>query len=82
MDEGGFDDTVEKKVDGGNDESTLQTKVNEETNAADDAMIEGKSCPNAKNSKSDRICPGHERALPIQQTVMELDVKEEGKLFI
>lgn len=25
-----------------------------------------------------RLCPGHERALPIQQTVMELDVKEEG----
>ncbi|XP_060604089.1 ATP-dependent DNA helicase Q4-like [Ruditapes philippinarum] len=25
-----------------------------------------------------RLCPGHERALPIQQTVMDLDVKEEG----
>ena len=27
-----------------------------------------------------RLCPGHERALPIERTVMELDVKEEGKL--
>ena len=26
-----------------------------------------------------RVCPGHERALPIQQTVMDLDVKEEGR---
>ncbi|XP_045192519.2 ATP-dependent DNA helicase Q4-like isoform X3 [Mercenaria mercenaria] len=25
-----------------------------------------------------RLCPGHERALPIQETVMDLDVKEEG----
>lgn len=25
----------------------------------------------------DRLCPGHERALPLEQTVMELDVKEE-----
>ena len=25
-----------------------------------------------------RLCPGHERALPIERTVMELDVKEEG----
>lgn len=25
-----------------------------------------------------RLCPGHERALPIQQTVLDLDVKEEG----
>ncbi len=25
-----------------------------------------------------RICPGHERALPVEATVMELDVREEG----
>jgi hypothetical protein len=28
-----------------------------------------------------RLCPGHERALPIQQTVMDLDVKEEGTII-
>lgn len=32
---------------------------------------------NTKEKKG-RLCPGHERALPIQQTVLELDVKEEG----
>lgn len=26
-----------------------------------------------------RICPGHERAIPIESFVTELDVKEEGK---
>ena len=27
----------------------------------------------------ERLCPGHERAMPIERTVMELDVKEEGR---
>ena len=30
-------------------------------------------------SPSVRVCPGHERALPIESTVMSLDVREEGK---
>ncbi|XP_052816677.1 ATP-dependent DNA helicase Q4-like isoform X2 [Mya arenaria] len=40
--------------------------------------------PNGGESNSagprhkERLCPGHERALPIQQTVLDLDVKEEG----
>ena len=25
-----------------------------------------------------RMCPGHERAIPIETLVMDLDVKEEG----
>lgn len=31
------------------------------------------------DGKKARLCPGHERSLPIEQTVMELDIKEEGK---
>lgn len=27
---------------------------------------------------SKRTCPGHERAIPIEQTITALDVKEEG----
>ena len=33
------------------------------------------------DSLRERICPGHERALPIEQTVIELDVKEEGRFI-
>ena len=29
-----------------------------------------------------RVCPGHERAIPIQSTVQSLDIKEEGKTTI
>lgn len=28
--------------------------------------------------RTHRICPGHERALPIERLVQELDMKEEG----
>ena len=27
----------------------------------------------------ERLCPGHVKAMPIERTVTELDVKEEGK---
>ena len=26
----------------------------------------------------ERVCPGHERAIPIDSTVQQLDIKEEG----
>ena len=30
----------------------------------------------------EQLCPGHERAMPIERTVIELDVKEEGRLHL
>ena len=27
----------------------------------------------------DQLCPGHERAMPVERTVMEIDVTEEDK---
>ena len=32
-----------------------------------------------ETADKERLCPGHERAMPIERTVIELDVKEEGK---
>ena len=32
--------------------------------------------------QSPRICPGHERAVSIESTVMDLDVKEEGMIIV
>ena len=32
------------------------------------------------NTSKIRVCPGHERALSIESTVMTLDVREEGKV--
>jgi len=32
----------------------------------------------SSSSNLKRVCPGHERAIPIEKTVQELDIKEEG----
>ncbi len=40
------------------------------------------SLPSPENTASEgRICPGHERALPIELTVNDLDMKEEGRFL-
>ena len=45
------------------------------------AASEGEGQPEVTMTTKEkgRLCPGHERALPIERTVMELDVKDEGK---
>ena len=59
------------------------SKVYKESNNTSDTVQDSRD-PSDQTSETlpevkARLCPGHERALPIQQTVMDLDVKEEGK---
>lgn len=51
-------------------------KNNEETPSIAKAETSRK-----KEGGKTRLCTGHERALPIQQSVLELDVKEEGNKY-
>ncbi|KAL3859571.1 hypothetical protein ACJMK2_009787, partial [Sinanodonta woodiana] len=63
-----------KEIDSENDVQT-GVSIPSETNL--DAS-EDKNQELRKVGSKARICPGHERALTIEETVMELDVKEEG----
>ncbi|KAL5020858.1 hypothetical protein ScPMuIL_000013 [Solemya velum] len=60
--------------------SPVTQDCKDEYSGDDESLLEAEN----KMSQSEqtvaelRICPGHERALPIENTVMDLDVKEEG----
>jgi len=50
------------------------TDAGKTTDISNDAGCMG----TVKDSKAERICPGHERALVIEECVRTLDMKEEG----
>ncbi|KAK3610308.1 hypothetical protein CHS0354_029774 [Potamilus streckersoni] len=58
-------------------ENDVQTRISipRETNMS---VADDKNQELRRDENKGRICPGHERALAIEETVMELDVKEEG----
>ena len=47
-------------------------------NTQDAAATDDDGDDDAYSVSSKRICPGHERAIPIEKTVQELDIREEG----
>ena len=52
-----------------------------EDNPASESVQPVTGLSSAASTVQTRVCPGHERGMPVESTVMALDLKEECKLF-